>query len=188
MKISRITSFVLSVVMLLTMLSVSAFAAEKLPAPENIRWDDTIAKWDLVEGATGYKIEVYKDSVYEGAVTHYYVKDNEDLSSFIIQGGEGVYVFRVIALGYGTDYEDSEPSQLSGAYGESVDTLLIGDANLDGYVTVLDVTAIQSHLARLVEFTDDQLAVSDTYVDGVVSISDATQVQMYLAKIIDKLG
>lgn len=188
MKILRITSFVLTVVMLFAMMSVSAFAAEKLPAPANVSWEGTVAKWDLVEGATGYKIEVYKNSIFEGAVTYYYVKDSEDLSSFIAQGGEGVYMFRVIALGYGTDYEDSESSQLSVAYGEDVKELLIGDANLDGYVTVLDVTAIQSHLAQIIEFTDEQVAVSDTYADGYVTITDATQIQLYIAKIIDKLG
>ena len=59
--------------------------------------------------------------------------------------------------------------------------LLIGDANLDGSITISDVTAIQYYLAELTEFTDEQLALADTNGDGEVNISDATHLQMFLA-------
>ena len=58
----------------------------------------------------------------------------------------------------------------------------IGDTNLDGKITIRDVTAIQRHLAELEVFTDDQLALADTNGDGKVDISDATHLQKYLAE------
>lgn len=57
----------------------------------------------------------------------------------------------------------------------------LADANLDGSITISDVTAIQYYLAELTEFTDEQLAVADTNGDGEVNISDATHLQMFLA-------
>lgn len=58
----------------------------------------------------------------------------------------------------------------------------IGDTNLDGIVSIGDVTAIQRHIAELELFTEDQLAVADTNADGEINISDATHLQMYLAE------
>lgn len=58
----------------------------------------------------------------------------------------------------------------------------IADTNLDGNINVLDVTAIQRHLADLETFTEEQLAIADTNGDGNVDIADATHLQMYLAE------
>ncbi|MEE1171118.1 MAG: leucine-rich repeat protein [Ruminococcus sp.] len=58
---------------------------------------------------------------------------------------------------------------------------VVGDANLDGTITISDVTAIQYYLAELTELTDEQLALADTNGDGEVNISDATHLQMFLA-------
>ena len=58
----------------------------------------------------------------------------------------------------------------------------IGDTNLDGKITIRDVTAIQRHIAELEVFTDDQLALADTNGDDKVDISDATHLQKYLAE------
>ena len=58
----------------------------------------------------------------------------------------------------------------------------IGDTDLDGHITISDVTAIQRHLAELEKFTDEQLALADTNGDGEVDITDATYLQMYLAE------
>lgn len=64
----------------------------------------------------------------------------------------------------------------------------VGDTNLDGIISISDVTEIQRHLAELIHFTDDQLAVADTNGDGEINISDATHLQMYLAEYDVKLG
>ena len=59
---------------------------------------------------------------------------------------------------------------------------VIGDTNLDGYITISDVTAIQRHIAELDIFSEEQLAAADTNGDGKVDITDATHLQMYLAE------
>ena len=58
----------------------------------------------------------------------------------------------------------------------------IGDTNLDGRITISDVTAIQRHLAELELFTDEQIALADTNGDGIINIIDATHLQKYLAE------
>ncbi len=58
-----------------------------------------------------------------------------------------------------------------------------GDANGDGTVTVLDVTAIQKHLVELETMEDEKIAI----VTGgdELSIADATLIQYYVAGLID---
>ena len=58
----------------------------------------------------------------------------------------------------------------------------IGDTNLDGIISISDVTAIQRHLAELAILTYDQLVLADTNGDGSVDITDATHLQKYLAE------
>ncbi|MEE0856654.1 MAG: dockerin type I repeat-containing protein [Ruminococcus sp.] len=85
----------------------------------------------------------------------------------------GTYFVRLDGKGdyYGTSYVDFD----------IVAPVMIGDANLDGTITISDVTAIQYYLAELTEFTDEQLALADTNGDGEVNISDATHLQMFPA-------
>lgn len=64
----------------------------------------------------------------------------------------------------------------------------VGDTNLDGNITISDVTAIQRHLAELEPFTEEKLALADTNGDGEINIIDATHLQMYLAEFDVKLG
>ena len=69
-----------------------------------------------------------------------------------------------------------------------VDVKLYGDANLDGSVTISDVTEIQRYLAELADFSDKQLLLADTNGDGLVDITDATHLQKYLAEYDVVLG
>ena len=64
----------------------------------------------------------------------------------------------------------------------------LGDANLDGIISIRDVTAIQRHVAEFAMFNDEQLAAADTNGDGVVTIDDATHLQRYLAEFDVQLG
>ena len=59
---------------------------------------------------------------------------------------------------------------------------MIGDTNLDGKVDIIDATLIQSHLAEIITFSEEQMALADTDGNGVVDITDATYLQMYLAE------
>ena len=62
--------------------------------------------------------------------------------------------------------------------------VLLGDANLDGRVTIRDVTAIQRHIAETEPLSEQALALADTNGDGEIDIADATLIQMYLAEFI----
>ena len=75
-------------------------------------------------------------------------------------------------IGFICEYEASTPQPTS----------LVGDTNLDGTISISDVTAIQRHLAESELFTDKQLSLADTNGDGVVNITDATHLQKYLAE------
>lgn len=56
-----------------------------------------------------------------------------------------------------------------------------GDVNLDGTVSISDVTEIQKSLAGSVTLSDLQTALADVNGDGNVTVSDATTIQKYIA-------
>lgn len=63
---------------------------------------------------------------------------------------------------------------------------ILGDADGDGVITVMDVTAVQKHIAEINILTGDRFLAADVNRDGVVDISDATMIQKYVADIIDE--
>lgn len=65
---------------------------------------------------------------------------------------------------------------------------MIGDVNLDGKVSIKDVTAIQRHLALIEPLTGDSLLTADANGSDDITIDDATCVQMYLAEYTDNTG
>lgn len=70
-----------------------------------------------------------------------------------------------------------------GAYAAETAKIL-GDANGDGAVTVLDVTAIQKHLVELEKIEDKTSAIVSG--NGELSIADATLIQYFIAGLIDR--
>ncbi len=58
---------------------------------------------------------------------------------------------------------------------------VLGDADLDGELSVLDATQIQLYMASLVEFDGTQLVLADMDKDGEVSVLDATKICLGLA-------
>ena len=64
----------------------------------------------------------------------------------------------------------------------------VGDVDLDGEVTIHDVTEIQKYIAKLVKFNEEQLALANTNGDSSIDICDATYLQMYLAELIPELS
>ena len=60
--------------------------------------------------------------------------------------------------------------------------VLLGDATGDGRITVMDITAIQRHIAEIHPLTGKRYNAADVNRDGVVNIEDATILQMYLAE------
>ena len=72
-------------------------------------------------------------------------------------------------------------------YSNVPDKYLLGDADLDGYVTIVDVTTVQLHCAKLYELQGVALVNADTIKDNVISITDATKIQMFIAGLIEEL-
>ena len=60
---------------------------------------------------------------------------------------------------------------------------LIGDANLDGTVDVMDVTHMQTYLAKDKLLAADEQRVFDVDCDSRFTISDATEIQRYIAEM-----
>lgn len=63
------------------------------------------------------------------------------------------------------------------------DTLLLGDVDFDGRVSILDATTIQTHIASLHEMSELSMLAADTNGDGTVTILDATAIQLFLASL-----
>lgn len=67
------------------------------------------------------------------------------------------------------------------------DGFLLGDADGDGSVSIIDVTCIQRHLAELEVASYNEIA-ADADGDGLVTILDATGIQRYLAELPCNIG
>ena len=70
---------------------------------------------------------------------------------------------------------------------QPTEKILIGDVNLNGAIDVLDATAVQKYIVKLITLSDKALiAAARCDVDGendIVSVKDATYIQMYVAKL-----
>ena len=128
----------------------------------------------IVYNPDGTQNNGYDVSASNGVFTHTIKTEN--------YAGEGVYKVHLYAF----DAEGNQaPCAINNifAYNHT-----LADTNLDGIVSISDVTTIQRYLTKAITFTDEQLAISDTNGDGKVDISDATYLQMYLAKYDVVLG
>ena len=120
---------------------------------------------DLIVGG------LYTDEAYQGSWYHYY--------------GNGCY-----------GSLDSESKQClnpdhysSGRHYNNSGDCLVGDADLDGAVTILDATRIQRVLAELDTFDNGPSRLAaDADRDGSITILDATRIQNYLAALTDMDG
>ena len=65
-------------------------------------------------------------------------------------------------------------------------TVLFGDTDLDGKVSIVDATYIQRHLAQLTQLSEEQIEVAKVSGNDKLSIIDATFIQRKLAQLIDK--
>ncbi len=74
----------------------------------------------------------------------------------------------------GDDPEDIPPPE------QEKPKYLIGDTNLDGYITLSDMTNIGLHLVGSIVLTGDNLLAADTNCDGVITLSDMTNIGLHL--------
>lgn len=61
------------------------------------------------------------------------------------------------------------------------DYRILGDVNSDDELNITDATAIQKHLAKISNFSEEQLPPADFDYDGDISIKDVTQIQKSIA-------
>ena len=91
---------------------------------------------------------------------------------------KGIIAVRVIPTANDADMCDNR--DLFGYYDPA---MIVGDANLDGKLSIDDVTLIQKHLAGYTPSLQGKaLKNCDTDKDGKVDISDATRIQLYLSR------
>ena len=62
------------------------------------------------------------------------------------------------------------------------ESIVYGDTNGDGKVSIADVTALQKAIAGLITFDDGQKIASDYNFDGVVDIADGKAIQSFCVK------
>ncbi|MBQ8539322.1 MAG: dockerin type I repeat-containing protein, partial [Ruminococcus sp.] len=62
---------------------------------------------------------------------------------------------------------------------------LIGDVDGNGEINIMDVTAIQFHLAEIEKIPAERLVNADTDGKEGITIMDATMIQLFLAHIIE---
>lgn len=67
---------------------------------------------------------------------------------------------------------------------EYLDEVLIGDADGSGYITIIDATTVQLHLAKSIVLDEIGLVCADANEDGDVNVMDVTRIQMMIAKLV----
>lgn len=120
------------------------------------------------------------------------------VSEWLTTGGKKIFIpqseYGMSYIRYGNttqDVMDFYNSKLSDEIGGTfvikaigASDFILGDVDGDLKVTVLDATAIQRHLASLIQFTDIQLTLADYDCDNEVTVLDATRIQMKLAGVL----
>ena len=76
---------------------------------------------------------------------------------------------------------DTEYSVTVTPGGEGSD--ILGDANMDGTVNVIDATWIQRHNTQLITLSDQAIELSDVDKDGSITIMDVTAIQRYASNM-----
>lgn len=82
-----------------------------LSAPENLRWNNSKAEWDKVDGAVGYGIRLYRNgTIIGGEISLSKKATSYDFYDLIKKNGAGTYTFRVRAEGEDeySDYSESK--------------------------------------------------------------------------------
>lgn len=129
--------------------------------------------WDSVFGTDDYTIKIWNSNTSENnpyKVIEYIPKSSQSLEISLTKGDYEGYI---ITKNF---YETYNSNRITFSIDE-----IIGDADKDGAVTIMDATIIQKWLAKLLSDDDIDLSVADTEGNGDVSITDCTMIQRFLA-------
>ncbi len=83
-----------------------------------------------------------------------------------------------------TEPETTTDATFDEAETQPSDTLLVGDANGDGKISIADVTVIQKYLAKIGSMCDETKKCADINGDGKITVADATVIQKIIAGLI----
>lgn len=78
----------------------------------------------------------------------------------------------------------AKPSEPATSDEVQTDTVLVGDANGDGKISIADVTIIQKYLAKIGSMCDNSKKCADINGDGKITVVDATIIQKKIAGLI----
>lgn len=100
---------------------------------------------------------------------------------------QGLPISGVSMILRGTSWEPygDTPTPSTDPTSPPVSSVLIGDADQNGRISVKDATYIQMHLAQIITLTGDAYIAADANKDNVVDVKDTTAVQRYLARFND---
>lgn len=101
---------------------------------------------------------IYYDDTMSDLLDWYKINNNDDIG--------GTFVIKAVTTNNGPQ------------------VTLLGDANLDGQVNIVDATLIQKHSIGLIELTDVPLLNADYDQNGVINVTDATAIQKAIAGIV----
>ena len=94
----------------------------------------------------------------------------------------GWFTDRALTQPYDPTAPITENTDIFAGWEKTSEVMMIGDADIDGKVTILDATVIQRRLASLPVINYLEIA-ADTDGDGGISIIDATLIQRWLANL-----
>ncbi len=63
--------------------------------------------------------------------------------------------------------------------------ILIGDVDLNGYISIMDATLLQKYISDLEVLSSDQQIAAECDDDGRISVKDATLIQKYIVELDD---
>ena len=132
------------------------------------------------DAAVGKKLLIKSENSYVIGVPESVVFDNKGIATITVNAllvGESMITYSVEGITINGSF-----TVVSDAIYDEEPQYQIGDTNLDGIISISDVTAIQRYLVELETFTDEQIALADTNGDGEINIIDATHLQKYLAE------
>lgn len=175
-------------------------------------WDNYYESAEIDEGTLGIADEAFSDCsdleavtipdsvVYIGA---YAFDSCENLASVTIPAS--VTTIGNYAFGFSFDYDNDDMIKAEGfsicgyngtaaeqyandngltfiSLGDIPSGMILGDADNDGEVTILDATVIQRHIAELSTESYNE-AAADADQDNTVTIMDATSIQRHIAEL-----
>lgn len=84
--------------------------------------------------------------------------------------------------------QPTQPTQATQPTTQPIERVLIGDVNLDGKISISDVTEIQMHVSEMKVLTGKMAIAADVDGDKTISVKDATCIQCYLVELFENAG